>query len=125
MAKVTGFGGVFFKAENPKELREWYRKYLGVESEEWGAVFKERGNENQEAYNVWSIFSKDSKYLQPSEKTFMINFIVDDCFALIQNLRAAEQNVIGDPEEGEFGKFGWVMDPEGNKIELWEPPLKK
>jgi predicted enzyme related to lactoylglutathione lyase len=125
MAKAIGLGGVFFKSEDPKKLREWYRKNLGIESEEWGSVFKWEMPSDKEYYNVWSPFSSSTQYLEPSKKAFMINFIVDDCFALIGQLEAAGENVIGKPEESEFGKFGWVMDPEGNKIELWEPPQKK
>jgi predicted enzyme related to lactoylglutathione lyase len=121
MAKVVGLGGVFFKSENPQKLREWYKMHLGIESEEWGAVFKWDLSRAENYYNVWSPFPNSTEYLNPSKKAFMINFIVDDCFALIAQLKSAGQDVVGEPEQNEFGKFGWVMDPEGNKVELWEP----
>jgi predicted enzyme related to lactoylglutathione lyase len=120
MAKVIGLGGVFFKSENPQQLRKWYKEHLGIESEEWGAVFNFPTGEG--AYNVWSPFSNTTNYMEPSQKPFMVNFIVDDCFALMEQLKESGQNVSGEPEVSEFGRFGWVIDPEGNKIELWEPP---
>jgi predicted enzyme related to lactoylglutathione lyase len=124
MKRVVGLGGIFFKTENPAELREWYRKHLGIDSEEWGVVFKWNIPENKEYYNVWSPFSATTKYFEPSEKPFMINFIVEDCFSLIESLKSEGVLIVGEPEESEFGRFAWIMDPEGNKIELWEPPLK-
>jgi predicted enzyme related to lactoylglutathione lyase len=124
MKRVVGLGGIFFKTENPAELREWYRKHLGIDSEEWGVVFKWNIPENKEYYNVWSPFSATTKYFEPSEKPFMINFIVEDCFSLIESLKSEGILIVGEPEESEFGRFAWIMDPEGNKIELWEPPLK-
>ncbi|MBA3900343.1 MAG: VOC family protein [Bacteroidetes bacterium] len=109
MAKVVGLGGVFFKSENPQKLREWYKFHLGLDSEEWGAVFKWDLPKGKDYYNVWSPFPTTTEYLKPSEKPFMINFIVDDCFALIEQLKSSGQNVVGEPEESEFGRFGWVI----------------
>jgi predicted enzyme related to lactoylglutathione lyase len=125
MERVKALGGIFFKSENPHLLREWYKKHLGIDSETWGAVFKWQMPENREYYNVWSPFSSDTKYFSPSTKPFMINFIVEDCFALLDVLKKEGVTLTREREESEFGRFGWILDPEGNKIELWEPPLKQ
>ena len=124
MKKVTGIGGIFFKANDPDKLREWYRKHLGIESESWGGfAFQWRDDPQADGGNtVWSIFPAETKYFEPSDKPFMINFRVADLVSLLASLR--EDGVQVDPkmDESEFGKFGWVVDPEGNRVELWEPP---
>ena len=126
MKRVTGIGGVFFKAKDPDKLREWYKTYLGIESESWGGFAFQWQDDPRSATGttIWSAFSDDTKYFQPSDKPFMINFRVADLDWLAAQLRA--EGVEVDPpkiEESGFGKFGWVMDPEGNRVELWEPPV--
>lgn len=123
MKRVTGIGGIFFKARDPEKLREWYRRYLGIESETWGFAFQWQDDpRSATGATVWSPFAEDTKYFEPSQKAFMINFRVEDLNRLVSELRAEGVEVDAKNEESEFGKFGWVMDPEGNRIELWEPP---
>ena len=124
MNKVTGIGGIFFKAKDPDQLREWYRKHLGIEVEGWGG-FAFKWSDDPQAdggTTAWTIFPDTTKYFAPSDKPFMINFRVADLHALVAELRAAGANVDEKVDESEFGKFGWVIDPEGNRLELWEPP---
>jgi len=125
MARVTGLGGVFLKAKDQAGLLAWYREHLGIPVEEWGGVafrWAEDGGSPAHAYSVWTLFGADSKYFAPSEKPYMVNFRVDDLHGLLAKLRAEGCAVDEKVDESEFGKFGWVLDPEGNKIELWEPP---
>lgn len=126
MAKVTGIGGVFFKSPDPKALGEWYRQHLGVPLEEWGgAAFRWASAENPSGTGttVWSPFKHDTTYFAPSAASFMVNFRVDDLHALLAQLRSAGCDVDAKVEKSEFGAFGWVIDPDGNKIELWQPPV--
>jgi predicted enzyme related to lactoylglutathione lyase len=126
MKYVTGIGGIFFKAEAPEKLGEWYRKHLGLEVEEYGGVtFREGATSpgpKREAYTVWSPFAANTDYFAPSRKPFMINFRVTDLDALLAQLRRDGVTVDERTEKSEFGYFGWAMDPEGNRIELWQPP---
>lgn len=127
MKHVTGIGGVFFKANDPDKLSEWYRKHLGLEVEEFGGVvFHENEASSpgakRQAYTTWAPFPADTDYFAPSEKPFMINFRVADLDALLAQLRSEGVKVDDRTEKSEFGYFGWAMDPEGNRIELWEPP---
>jgi predicted enzyme related to lactoylglutathione lyase len=125
MARVTGLGGVFFKANDPAALGAWYEKHLGFRVHEWGGaqfLWSEDHGPATQAYNVWSLFKADTTHFAPSEKPFMVNFRVDDLHALLAELRAAGCAVDAKVHEDEYGKFGWVMDPEGNRLELWEPP---
>ncbi len=125
MKRVIGIGGVFFKAKNPEKLREWYRDHLGFNLEEWGgAVFQPNGANGaiDTEKTVWSLFPDNSDYFAPSTQPFMINYRVDDLHALLAQLRAEGCAVDAKVDESDFGKFGWVMDPEGNRVELWEPP---
>src|ERR1044072_5090666 len=123
MKYVTGIGGIFFKAEDPKRLGEWYRKHLGLDVEEYGGVtFREDGasiesSPKRQAYTVWSPFDADTDYFAPSEKPFMINFRVTDLDALLAQLRSEGVEVDDRTEKSEFGYFGWVMGPEGKRIE--------
>jgi predicted enzyme related to lactoylglutathione lyase len=128
MARVTGLGGVFFKAKDPAALGAWYAKHLGMKVEDWGGStfrWSEDGSPADRAYSVWSPFKADTSYFAPSEKAYMINLRVDDLQALLAQLRSAGCAVDPKVEESEFGKFGWVMDPEGNRVELWQPPERK
>ncbi|PYJ09965.1 MAG: glyoxalase [Verrucomicrobia bacterium] len=127
MKYVTGIGGIFFKANDPEKLGEWYRKHLGLDVEEYGGVTFREGAAagvlpKRQAYTVWSPFAADTDYFAPSEKPFMINFRVTDLDALLAQLRQEGVEVNEQTQKSEFGYFGWIMDPEGNRIELWEPP---
>ena len=122
MAKVTGVGGVFFKAKDPDRLRNWYRKGLGIETESWGGTqfFFDKRDEPGVGYTVWTPFPADTEYFRPSDKPFMINLRVDDLDATLARLREAGADVLDRREEGENGRFGYVVDPEGTLLELWE-----
>ena len=125
MKRVTGIGGVFFKSKDPKALGAWYKAHLGIEVEEWGgAAFRWKGTENPEGVGitVWSPFSAETNYFAPSTAPFMINYRVEDLHALLAALRSEGVQVEDKVEESEHGKFGWAIDPDGNKLELWQPP---
>ena len=125
MKRVTGIGGIFFKANDPAALREWYRRHLGIDVQDWGGAafsWKDSANPAGEGTTVWSIFKGDTTYFAPSTSPFMINYRVEDLPAVLAALRDEGCSVDEKMEESEFGKFGWVMDPEGNRIELWQPP---
>lgn len=121
--KVTGLGGIFIKSADPDKLKGWYRDHLGMPCDEYGHLFSWRqADEPQKVgYTQFSIFDHKTKYLSPAKKEFMINFRVDDLESMIARLKDKGLAVIGEIESYEYGKFGWVMDPDGNKIELWEP----
>jgi predicted enzyme related to lactoylglutathione lyase len=125
MKRVTGIGGIFFKARDPEAQRAWYKKHLGIDVQEWGgSVFAwtdEAGNPAGGS-TVWSVFAADTDYFAPGTASFMINYRVADLAALLQVLREEGCNVVEKTESSELGKFGWVIDPEGNKIELWQTP---
>ncbi len=122
MKRVTGIGGIFFKSENPKALAEWYKRHLGLDVTDWGgAIFRWGGEGSEAGVTVWSPFAKDTDYMQPGTASFMINFRVEDLDGLLSALREEGCRVLDKTETSEQGKFGWVMDPEGNKIELWQP----
>lgn len=125
MAKVTGIGGVFFKARDTKGLAEWYTKHLSMPTEAGGyAVLNwKEDTANDGGLTVWHLSAQDSDWFSPSESTFMINYRVDDMDGMLAQLTAAGVEVFKGPEEHENGKFAWVLDPEGNKVELWEPKL--
>lgn len=128
MKRVTGIGGVFFKAKDPAALREWYRRHLGIESASWGGMaFRWRSEDNPDGVGTtaWSVFSADSGHFGGGTQPYMINYRVDDLDALIAALRQEGCQVDDKTDSSEFGKFGWVTDPEGNRIELWEPPAGK
>ena len=123
--RVVGIGGIFFKAKDPKKLRDWYRDHLGFTVDDWGGVeFKPSGTaeSTEQEKTIWTLFPNDSKYFAPSTQPFMINYRVADLHALLAALRSEGCAVDDKVDESEFGKFGWVLDPEGNRIELWEPP---
>lgn len=124
MQRVTGIGGVFFKCEDADAQRAWYRERLGIDHAEWGGkVFMWRDDEAPErrAYTVWSPFAGDTRYFEPSGQPFMLNYRVADLRALLAALRDEGVEIVGDLEEHPNGLFAWVLDPEGNKVELWEP----
>ena len=121
--KVTGIGGIFFFTENPKETNAWYAKNLGLETNEWGSTFQTRNKNKPEEINTlqWSPFKKGSSYFAPSKKEFMINYTVQNIEALVNKLKENGVPVLDDIATYDYGKFVHIMDPEGNKIELWEP----
>lgn len=124
MRRVTGFGGVFFKAKDPKALGEWYRVHLGMDVQDWGGVSFRWADDTKASTGttIWSPFKEDTSYFAPSAAPFMVNFRVDNLHELLSALRAEGCSVDDKVEESEYGKFGWVMDPEGNRVELWQPP---
>lgn len=125
MERVTGIGGIFFKSRDPKALADFYRDRLGVEfGFDHGAVFRWRDASDPErgGSTVWSIFAGDTQYFAPSTAPFMVNFRVRDLDAMLAQLRAAGVEVDAKVEDSDFGRFGWCMDPDGNRVELWQPP---
>jgi predicted enzyme related to lactoylglutathione lyase len=123
MGRVTGLGGVFFKAADPDALHAWYESQLGMKREGGPVFFRWREvDRDVPGTTVWSLFSKETKYFEPGQAAFMINYRVDDLDALLERLVAAGVWVDERRENSEYGRFAWIMDPEGNRIELWEPP---
>lgn len=123
--RVTGVGGIFFKTQDPKKLKEWYGKHLGLPVDDYGASFKWIDPENprakEPATTAWSPFKSDTTYFEPSEKPYMFNYRVENLVELLKVLKEEGVQIVGEMQEFSYGKFGWIMDPEGNKIELWEP----
>ena len=123
MGRVTGLGGVFFKADDPKRLSSWYETHLGLKGEDGSVFFRWRERDADAAgMTVWSVFPRDSTYFDPSRAPFMLNYRVDDLDALLERLRAEGVTIDDRREDSQYGRFAWVMDPEGNRIELWQPP---
>ena len=123
--KVVGVGGVFFKSENPEETKKWYEENLGLPTDQYGTMFKSRDIDNPDeiTYLQWSPFNKDTNYFDPSKKEFMINYRVQNIEDFVKVLKEKGITVLDEiTEYGEIGKFVHILDPEGNKIELWEPP---
>jgi predicted enzyme related to lactoylglutathione lyase len=124
MAKVTGIGGIFFKSTRDNSaLAAWYQKHLGMKLENFGGAILRWPDDRAEdrGLTVWHVAKKDSQWFSPSNSSFMINYRVDDLDGLLAQLRTAGVEVVGGPESHENGKFAWIMDPEGNKVELWQP----
>lgn len=121
MAKVLGFGGIFFKCEDNEKLAGWYRDHLGFLLSDFGGTVFEASKLPKNSYAVWGPFANSTEYFKPSEKGFMINLIVDDVDAVLEKAAKGGATVIEEKEDSEFGRFGWFVDPEGNKIELWKP----
>ena len=123
MAKVTGIGGVFFKAQDPKKLSAWYMEHLGINIESWGGgiISWEADKKPDNGLTVWNLAKADSTWFAPSESSFMINYRVDNMDEFLQQLQSAGIAIHQGPEQHDNGKFAWLMDPEGNKVELWEP----
>jgi len=125
MRRVTGIGGIFMTAADPKALCAWYKKHLGIDVQDWGgAAFDWADAEGRpvKGTTAWSVSSADSKPFAPGESPFMVNYRVENLAALLAALREEGCNVLEKTDDSEYGKFGWVMDPEGNKVELWQPP---
>lgn len=123
MKKVTGIGGVFFKAKDPERLKEWYHTHLGLNTDQYGAGFEwlEIGKPQAKGFTQWSPFAEDTKYFAPSNKDFMLNFRVDNLELLLEELEKAGIKMVGELEVYDYGKFAHIVDLENNKIELWEP----
>ena len=124
MKRVTGIGGVFFKAKDASALRAWYKRHLGIDVQEWGgAAFTWTDDGKPVAgTTAWQINSAASDQFAPSTASFMVNYRVEDLHGLVNALRDEGCNVLDKIDDSEYGKFGWVIDPEGNKVELWQPP---
>lgn len=125
MKRVTGIGGVFFHAKDPAALRAWYHRHLGIDVQGWGGTaFSWADSEGNpiKGTTVWTIGTADGEGYGPAGSPFMINYRVDDLVALLKALRDEGCDVLEKMDDSEYGKFGWVIDPEGNKVELWEPP---
>ena len=121
MKRVTGIGGIFFKAKDAPALRAWYQRHLGIDVQDWGGAAFMWGDTDG-GMTVWSVNPATSDQFAPSNASFMINYRVDDLHALLAALKAEGCHVMDEVQEYEYGKFGWVIDPEGNKVELWQPP---
>jgi predicted enzyme related to lactoylglutathione lyase len=117
--RVTGIGGVFLRSRDPAALSAWYAEHLGLDVEDWhGAVLRVLGGETL----VWALFPTDTEYFGRLDQQAMVNYRVADLDAMLAQLRAAGVEVIDDVQDSEYGRFGWAVDPEGNRFELWQPP---
>lgn len=123
MKKVTGIGGIFFKCKDTNRMKEWYNTHLGLDTNQYGVNFewRELDDPNKKGSTQWSPFSETTKYFEPSGKDFMINYRVADLEALVAQLKAEGVTIVDSIETYDYGKFVHIMDPEGNKIQLWEP----
>ena len=121
--KVTGIGGIFFKCKDPKKMRDWYQTHLGLNTNQYGAVFEwhQGADSTQKGFTQWSPFNEKTKYFEPSTKDFMINYRVDNMEALVAELKKNGVTIVDTIERAEYGKFLHILDVEGNKLELWEP----
>ncbi len=125
MKRVTGIGGIFFKAKDAAALRAWYKRHLGIEVQDWGGTaftWADAEGKPMAGTTIWSISPVEGDTFAPSAATFMINYRVEDLNALVNVLKEEGCHVLDKIDESEFGKFAWVIDPEGNKVELWQPP---
>lgn len=119
--RVTGLGGFFFKSEDPDAAKEWYKNHLGLNTDAYGCTFWWKDEAGKDASTQWSPMKADTEYFKPSEKQFMMNFRVENLEELLATLKEEGVTVVGEMESYSYGKFGWILDPEGNKLELWEP----
>lgn len=125
--RVTGLGGIFFKCQDPQGIRDWYGKHLGLNNDEYGTSFEWRKSDRPEerGFTIWSPFPETTKYFEPSPQPFMVNFRVEDLEWLVLKLKEEGVVVVDEIETFEYGKFVHILDPEGNKIELWEADDKE
>lgn len=121
MARVLGVGGVFFRSQDPGRLREWYRKWLGIEAEGEGGASFFPADLPPDSVTVWSPFPAATDYFGPSGQAFMVNLIVDDLDAALAQVRAGGAEVQEATESYDYGRFGWFTDPDGHRVELWQP----
>lgn len=125
MKRVTGIGGIFFQAQNPAALHAWYKAHLGIDVQSWGGAaftWADADGNPVKGTTIWSVGQAGGDHFAPSKALFMVNYRVDDLDALLAALRVEGCNVLDRTDDSEYGKFGWVIDPEGNKVELWQPP---
>ena len=124
MRRVTGLGGVFFKANDPQKLYEWYDRHLGIKKGDYGVSFlwRESNDPKKTGMTLWTLFPKESKYFDPSRAGFMLNYRVENLDGLLEALRQEGVEIDPKREDADYGRFAWIIDPEGNRIELWEPP---
>ncbi|WP_435314418.1 VOC family protein [Cellulophaga fucicola] len=121
MKRVTGLGGFFFKTEDPDKIKQWYKDRLGLDTDQYGCTFWWKDKEGNDCSTQWSPMKNDTTYFEPSKSSFMMNFRVENLVELLEVLKAEDVTIVGEIEEYSYGKFGWILDPEGNKLELWEP----
>lgn len=119
--RVTGLGGFFFKSKDPDATKNWYKNHLGLNTDQYGCTFWWKDENGEKCSTQWSPMSDKTKYFKPSEKQFMMNFRVENLEELLKVLKEEGVTIVGEMESYDYGKFGWILDPEGNKIELWEP----
>lgn len=122
MKRVTGIGGIFFQAKDAPALRAWYARHLGIDVQPWGGTSFARESEAGDGSTTWCIAERGAESFAPSQAPFMVNYRVADVRGLVAVLREEGCNVLEKVDESEYGIFAWVIDPEGNKIELWQPP---
>ena len=125
MKRATGIGGIIFKAKDPQAMGAWYKEHLGIDVQPWGGAAFDWTDDNGKPVGgttAWSIVPEDSDSFGPSKATFMVNYRVADLSALLKALKEEGCHASDKSDHSEYGKFGWVIDPEGNKVELWEPP---
>jgi predicted enzyme related to lactoylglutathione lyase len=125
--RVLGVGGVFFRSADPGRLAKWYQQALGIVTEAWGTTHGTSFSPEAmpaNSFTVWSTFASDTEYFGDPRQSYMINLVVDNLDAALENVRAAGGDVIPEKEEHDYGRFGWIVDPDGNRVELWEPPEK-
>jgi predicted enzyme related to lactoylglutathione lyase len=122
MARVTGIGGIFLRARDPQALGEWYKRHLGIPYEDGFAAFKWTDDPDPDAQTLWTPFESDTTYFGSETQQAMVNFRVDDLDALLADLVAAGVEIVPERSEDGFGRFAWIIDSEGNRVELWQPP---
>jgi predicted enzyme related to lactoylglutathione lyase len=123
MARVIGVGGVFFKSGDPEKLYEWYVEHLGVRKNDGPGVSFMNADQPVGGYLVWGAFDSDTQYFDPATRQYMFNLVVDDLDGALEQVQAGGAKLVGEIESYDNGRFGWFMDPDGNKVELWEPKL--
>ena len=121
MAKVLGIGGIFFKSADPDRLYNWYSEHLGVTKKDEPGVSFQNSGQPPAGYIVWSAFDANTKYFDPADKQYMFNLVVDDLEGALQQVEKGGAELVGEIEACDFGSFGWFIDPDGNKVELWQP----
>ncbi|MGO4918621.1 VOC family protein [Maribacter spongiicola] len=119
--RVTGLGGFFFKTKDPDQSKNWYNKHLGLNTDQYGCTFWWKDKEGNDCSTQWSPMNADTDYFKPSQSSFMMNFRVENLVELLEVLKEEGVTIVGEIQEFEYGKFGWILDPDGNKLELWEP----
>ncbi len=125
VGRVLGVGGVFFRSKDPQKLGQWYAEHLGIGIESWGTTFGTSfapADMPAQGFTVWSVFAADTEYFGDSGQSYMINLVVDDLDSALSNVASAGAQVLPNREEHDFGRFGWFVDPDGNRVELWQPP---